>query len=81
RRAFWQGYSKRMMKEAGSSVSEEEKFVRVLFGGVVERLKAKALVAIGQLAVLLLLTSAVGLGFVFKAASGSSLGSYFKFQL
>lgn len=70
RRAFWQGYSKRMMKEAGSSVSEEEKFVRVLFGGVVERLKAKSLVAFGQLAVLLLLTSAVGLGYFFKFFKG-----------
>ena len=32
RRAFWQGYSKRVMKEMGYSMSEEAKFVRALAG-------------------------------------------------
>jgi glycosyltransferase involved in cell wall biosynthesis len=75
RRAFWQGYSKRVMKELGYSISEEEKFVKSLFGGIVERVKAKSLVAFGQLIFLLVFTSVVGLGYVFKA-----LSSYFKFK-
>ena len=66
RRAFWQGYSKRLMKELGYSTSEEERFVKSLFGSTVERFKAKSLVAFGQVLFLLILTSVVGLGYVFK---------------
>ena len=73
RRAFWQGYSKRVMKELGYSISEEEKFVKSLFGSTTERVKAKSLVAFGQLIFLLVFTSVVGLGYIVKA-----LGSYFK---
>ena len=73
RRAFWQGYSKRVMKELGYSISEEEEFVRDLVGSITERVKAKSLVAYGQLIFLLVFTSVVGLGYVFKA-----LSSYFK---
>lgn len=75
RRAFWQGYSKRVMKELGYSISEEERFVKCLFGGIVEKIKAKSLVAFGQLIFLLVFTFTVGLGYVFKA-----LGSYFKLK-
>jgi len=75
RRAFWQGYSKRVMKELGYSISEEEEFVRDLVGSITGRLKAKSLVAFGQLIFLLVFTSVVGLGYVFKA-----LSSYFKFK-
>jgi len=75
RRAFWQGYSKRVMKEMGYSISEEEKFVKSLFGSIVERVKAKSVVAFGQLVFLLVFTSVVGLGYVFKA-----LSSYFNFK-
>ena len=75
RRAFWQGYSKRVMKELGYSISEEERFVKCLFGGIVEKIKAKSLVAFGQLILLLVFTFTVGLGYVFKA-----LGSYFKLK-
>jgi len=73
RRAFWQGYSKRVMKELGYPISEEEKFVKSLFGSIVERVKAKSLVAFVQLIFLLIFTSTAGLGYVFKA-----LSSYFK---
>lgn len=69
RRAFWQGYSKRVMKEMGYSISEEEKFVKSLFGSIVERVKAKSLVAVEQLVFLLIFTSTAGLGYVFKAIS------------
>lgn len=75
RRAFWQGYSKRVMKEMGYSISEEEKFVKSLFGSIAGRVKAKSLVALGQLIFLLILTSAAGLGYAFK-----TLSSYFKFK-
>ena len=37
RRAFWQGYSKRAMKEAGHPLKEENTFLNVIFGGVFER--------------------------------------------
>jgi len=84
RRAFWQGYSKRVMKEMGYSISEEYRFVKSLFtnfwkkfdqkdeGG---RFKAKSLVAFGQVLFMLILTSAAGLGYAFKA-----LSSYFNFK-
>jgi hypothetical protein len=85
RRAFWQGYSKRVMKELGYSIREEEEFVRDLVGSITERVKAKSLVAFrvkakslvafGQLIFLLVFTSVVGVGYVFKA-----LSSYFKFK-
>jgi len=61
------------MKELGYSISEEEKFVKSLFGSIAERVKAKSLVAFGQLIFMLILTSMAGLGYVFKA-----LSSYFK---
>ena len=66
RRAFWQGYSKRVMKELGYSMSDEEKFIKSLFWGTVGRLKGKSLVAFGQALFLLVITSAVGFGYVFK---------------
>jgi len=84
RRAFWQGYSKRLMKEFGYSTSEEYRFVKSLFTNFwkkfdqkdeEERIKAKSFVAFGQLMFLLILTSAAGLGYVYKA-----LGSYLKFK-
>lgn len=73
RRAFWQGYSKRVMKEMGYSMSEEAKFVRDLAVSIAERVKAKSLVAFGQVIFLLVFTSTVGFGYVFK-----TLSSYFK---
>ena len=40
RRAFWQGYSKRVMKEMGYSMSEESDFLRnLMFKSIPERLK------------------------------------------
>jgi hypothetical protein len=61
------------MKELGYSISEEERFVKSLFGSTVERVKARSMVAFGQLIFLLILTSTAGLGYAFNA-----LGSYFK---
>ena len=63
------------MKELGYSISEEEEFVRDLVGSITERVKAKSLVAFGQLILLLVFTFTVGLGYVFKA-----LCSYFKLK-
>ncbi|MCD6456298.1 MAG: hypothetical protein J7K81_05875 [Methanophagales archaeon] len=61
------------MKGLGYSISEEEEFVKSLFGSIVGRIKAKSVVAYGQLVFLLVFTSTAGLGYVFKA-----LSSYFK---
>jgi len=69
KRAFWQGYSKRVMKEMGYSISEEQKFAKSLFAGVAERLKGiKSMpsASLSQLVFLPILTCAVGLGYVFK---------------
>ena len=63
------------MKEMGYSISEEEKFVKSLFGSIAGRAKAKSLVAYGQIIFLLILTSTAGLGYAFNA-----LGSYFNFK-
>jgi glycosyltransferase involved in cell wall biosynthesis len=69
KRAFWQGYSKRAMKEFGYSISEEERFLRVLSRGFLERVKVRSPIAFGQSVFLLLLTSTVGLGYAFKAVT------------
>jgi GT2 family glycosyltransferase len=66
RRAFWQGYSKRVMKERGYPLEEEEKFVRLLFAGIAGRIKAKSLVAFKQLVILVILTSSAILGYAVK---------------
>jgi len=63
------------MKKMGYSISEEEKFVKSLSGSIAGRVKAKSLVAFGQLMFLLVFTFAAGLGYVFKA-----LSSYIKFK-
>ncbi len=49
--------------------------MKSLFGSIAERVKAKSVVAFGQLVFLLVFTSAAGLGYAFKA-----LSSYFKFK-
>ena len=59
----------------GYSISEDEEFVKCLFGSIAGRVKAKSVVAFGQLIFLLVFTSTVGLGYVAKA-----LSSYFKFK-
>jgi len=67
--------SKRVMKELGYSISEEDKFVKSLFGSIVGRVKAKSLVAFGQLIVLFILTLVASLGYTAK-----TLSSYFKLE-
>lgn len=66
-RAFWQGYSKRVMKELGHSLAEEGRFLSSLQTGVIERVKSGSVTKYCQLAVLLALTSAVGLGYAYRA--------------
>jgi glycosyltransferase involved in cell wall biosynthesis len=66
-RAFWQGYSKRVMMEMGHSLEEEGKFLRTVQNGVLDRAKSGSLIKYCQLAVLLALTSAVGLGYTYRA--------------
>lgn len=66
-RAFWQGYSKRVMKEMGHSLAEEGKFLSSLQTGVSERVKSGSLTNYCQVAALLALTSAVGFGYAYRA--------------
>jgi len=66
-RAFWQGYSKRLMMEMGHSLADEGKFLKTLQAGVADRVKGVSLTKYCQLAVLLALTSAVGLGYAYRA--------------
>lgn len=65
RRAFWQGYSKRMMKELGYSIDEESDFVKkLIFNSIPERLKPSS-TDILQLVFLGILTLAVAWGYIF----------------
>ncbi len=66
RRAFWQGYSKGVMKELEYSLDEEGDFVKNVFKGVLERVKSPSLAAISQILFLLILTSTVGLGYLYR---------------
>jgi glycosyltransferase involved in cell wall biosynthesis len=66
-RAFWQGYSKRVMMEMGHSLEEEGKFMKTVQNGVIERVRSGSLTKYCQLIVLLVLTSAVGLGYAYRA--------------
>lgn len=69
KRAFWQGYSKRMMEELGHSMTVESDFIRNLANGVYVRLKAMAkfkLVPAVQIFFLILLTFTVFLGYVYR---------------
>ena len=70
RRAFWQGYSKRMMNEMGYSMDVESDFLRNLvcdgvFGRVKEILRLKVVPAI-QIFFLGLFTATVVLGYVYR---------------
>jgi len=65
KRAFWQGYSKRMMKELGYSMDEESDFVRnLIFKSIPERLKPSSSNLL-QLVFLGILTLAVAWGYIF----------------
>jgi GT2 family glycosyltransferase len=65
RRAFWQGYSKRVMKELGYSIDEERDFVRnLIFKSIPERLKP-SLTNLLQLVFLGVLTLATAWGYIF----------------
>jgi GT2 family glycosyltransferase len=65
RRAFWQGYSKRMMKELGYSIDEESDFVKkLIFNSIPERLKP-SLTNLLQLVFLGVLTLATAWGYIF----------------
>jgi GT2 family glycosyltransferase len=65
RRAFWQGYSKKMMKELGYPIDEESDFVRnLLFNSIPERLKPSSTDLL-QLVFLGILTLTVAWGYIF----------------
>ena len=70
RRAFWQGYSKRMMKELGYSMEVESKFLQTLvIDGILGRLRklpTKGFTAIIQILFLILFTFTVMLGYLFR---------------
>jgi glucosyl-dolichyl phosphate glucuronosyltransferase len=69
RRAFWQGYSKRAMKEMGYSMDVESDFLKNICYGILARIKnipRLKLVSIVQMFFLLLLTFTVFLGYSFK---------------
>ncbi len=62
RRAFWQGYSKRVMKELGYSISEESDFLRnLMFKSIPERLKKGEL---RKLIFMLICTMVIGVGYL-----------------
>lgn len=66
KRAFWQGYSKRMMKELGYSIDEESDFARnLIFKSVPKRLKPSSTDLL-QLVFLGILTMATAGGYFFR---------------
>ena len=67
KRAFWQGYSKRMMKEQGYSITEENEFVRTLiFRSIPDRLKP-SLTKLLQLVFLSILTLTTASGYILRS--------------
>lgn len=67
KRAFWQGYSKRMMKEQGYSITEENEFVRTLiFQSIPDRLKP-SLTKLLQLVFLSILTLTTASGYIIRS--------------
>jgi glucosyl-dolichyl phosphate glucuronosyltransferase len=67
KRAFWQGYSKRVMVEMGSSLREEGHYLGTIGEGIVDRAKTFSLEMYCQAAYLLALTAAVGFGYLYRA--------------
>ena len=62
KRAFWQGYSKRMMREMGFPIKEESNFLMdIIFKSIPERIREGKL---RQLGFLIILTAAVGIGYL-----------------
>lgn len=75
RRAFWQGYSKRAMKEMGYSMDVESDFLKNICYGILARIKnipRLKLVSIVQMFFLLLFTFTVFLGYSFKCVKYKS---------
>ncbi len=67
KRAFWQGYSKRMMKEQGYSITEESEFVRTLiFRSIPDRLKPSGTKLL-QLVFLSILTLTTASGYILRS--------------
>ncbi|KAF5425191.1 Glycosyltransferase involved in cell wall bisynthesis [Candidatus Methanomarinus sp.] len=69
RRAFWQGYSKRAMKEMGYSMDVESDFLKKICNGILIRIKnipRLKLVSIVQMFYLLLFTFTVFLGYSYR---------------
>lgn len=67
KRAFWQGYSKRIMKEMGYSLGEEGHYLGTIGKGIADRVKTFSPGMYCQAAYLLALTSAVGFGYLYRA--------------
>jgi len=78
RRAFWQGYSKRVMKESSpDSLGQEYGFLNyVLFTGIPERVRGlvsrNVVVNAVQLFFLIAFTKVVGLGYVYRMVNNKS---------
>ncbi|WP_436900665.1 glucosyl-dolichyl phosphate glucuronosyltransferase [Halovenus halobia] len=75
RRAFWQGYSKRILDEEShqSGSSKEQEFIsNLVFSGVPRRFRRlateRSIKDIEQLCMLLILTTSVGMGYLFAVA-------------
>jgi glycosyltransferase involved in cell wall biosynthesis len=66
-RAFWQGYSKRVMKEMGYALAEEGKFMGTLQRNAFERIRSLDPMKYCQLIILIALTAAVGIGYTYRA--------------
>ncbi len=67
KRAFWQGYSKRMMKEQGYPITEESDFVRnLIFRSIPDRLKP-SWTKLLQLVFLSILTLTTAGGYILRS--------------
>lgn len=66
KRCFWQGYSKRVMKEQGHEIKEERNYLKYIIIGTKERLLRPSLTNWIQLISLFLFTLSVGVGYGYK---------------
>lgn len=67
RRAYWQGYTKRMLAENGHSLATEGEFLNSVLSGVSYRLFDPSFQNWGQIVSLVGLSGATGLGYMVKA--------------
>ena len=67
KRCFWQGYSKRIMKEQGHEIKEESDYLKYIITGVKERVLHPTLTNWIQVISLVLFTFSVAIGYGYKS--------------